>query len=71
MCTGFFSVEYVPSPKVQFHEFGEPVLWSVKLTVRGVFPEVGDAENTGRARTFTVSDLDSVPFLLFTVSVTL
>ncbi len=45
MCTGFFSVELFPSPKVHFHEVGDPVLSSVKLTVRGTFPEVGDAEN--------------------------
>jgi hypothetical protein len=43
-CTGFFSVEVFPSPKFQFHEVGDPVLWSVKLTVSGAFPKVGDAE---------------------------
>lgn len=43
-CTGFFSVEFPPSPKVHFHEFGDPVLWSVKLTLKGAFPEVEDAE---------------------------
>jgi hypothetical protein len=71
MCTGFFSVEFVPSPKFQFHDVGDPMLWSVKLTLNGVFPEVGDAENTGCARTFTVANFESVPFVLFTVSVTL
>ena len=30
---------------VILHAAGDPVLWSVKLTVRGVFPEAGDAEN--------------------------
>jgi len=47
------------------------VLWSVKLTLSGVFPEVGDAENTGCARTVTVANFKSVPFVLFTVSVML
>ena len=54
VCTGFSPVEYVPSPKVHFHEVGDPVLWSVKLTVRGAFPEVGDAEKaaTGASKPF-------------------
>ncbi len=44
MCTGFFSVESFPSPKDHFHVSGDPLLWSVKLTVRGAFPVTGDAE---------------------------
>jgi hypothetical protein len=53
VCTGFLSVELFPSPKVHFHELGNPVLWSVKLTVRGTFPEIGDAEKlvAGAAKT--------------------
>ncbi len=43
-CTGFFSVELVPSPKIHFHEAGDPVLLSVKLTLSGADPEVGMAE---------------------------
>ena len=45
-CVGLFTVELVPSPKVHFHEVGEPVLLSVKATLNGTFPDVGDAENT-------------------------
>jgi hypothetical protein len=40
VCTGFFSIEELPSPKLHFHEFGDPVLWSVKLTVKGTLPDV-------------------------------
>jgi hypothetical protein len=40
VCTGFFSFELVPSPKSQFHEVGVFVLLSVKLTLRGILPEV-------------------------------
>ena len=43
--TGFLTVELdVPSPKLQFHEVGAPVLESVKATFTGAFPEVGVAE---------------------------
>ena len=44
MLQDFYLLKLFPSPKVHFHEVGDPVLWSVKLTVRGTFPEVGDAE---------------------------
>lgn len=44
ICTGFFSVEVFPSPKAHLHEVGDPVLLSVKLTLSGTDPEVGDAE---------------------------
>jgi hypothetical protein len=43
-CTGFFSAEVFPSPKIHVHEAGDPVLLSVKLTLKGTDPEVGDAE---------------------------
>jgi hypothetical protein len=43
LCTGFFWVEYVPSPKLHFLEIGDPVLLSVNRTFNGAFPEVGDA----------------------------
>ena len=33
-----------PSPKFHVHEFVDPVLWSVKSTIRGALPEVVDAE---------------------------
>ena len=41
MCFGFCSVEVFPSPKFQFHEVGDPVLVSVKVTFNGAFPELG------------------------------
>jgi hypothetical protein len=44
VCTGFLSVEEFPSPKAHLHEVGDPVLWSVKRTVSGILPSVGDAE---------------------------
>jgi hypothetical protein len=44
LCTGFLAVEYVPSPKLQFYEAGEPVLLSLNCTFNGAFPEPGDAE---------------------------
>ncbi len=44
LCTGFLFVEYVLSPKLHFHDVGEPVLLSVNVTFRGSYPEVGDAE---------------------------
>lgn len=50
-CTGFFSVEVFPSPKAHAHEVGDPVLLSVKLTLSGEGPEVGDAEKAA-ARAF-------------------
>ena len=34
----------MPSPKYHFHEVGDPVFLSVKLTLSGAFPEVVDAE---------------------------
>jgi len=75
--TGFLSVEVFPSPKAHLHEVGDPLLWSVKLTVRGAFPEVVDAENlvTGISRTLeTAIYLDFVnvllPFSLLAVNLT-
>jgi hypothetical protein len=44
MCTGFFCVEFVLSPKYHCHDVGDPMLLSVKLTLSGALPEVGDAE---------------------------
>jgi hypothetical protein len=46
VCTGFVTFEVFPSPKYHFQEFGEPVLLSVKLTVRGMLPDVGEAEKS-------------------------
>jgi hypothetical protein len=56
VCTGFFSVEDVPSPKFQFQEVGDPVLLSVNVTINGSFPGAGDAEKaaTGGLKAFTV-----------------
>jgi len=46
LCVGLLAVDDVPSPKFHFHEVGVPVLLSVNATVNGIFPEVGDAENS-------------------------
>lgn len=52
VCTGFCCLEIFPSPKVQNHEVGEPVLSSeVNLTFSGAFPEVGIAEKSATGRT--------------------
>ena len=55
ICTGFRSVELVPSPKYHFHEVGDSVLLSVKLTLSGSFPEVVYAEKaaTGASKELT------------------
>ena len=45
VCTGFLTVEEVPSPKLHLNEVGDPVLLSVNCTLKGAFPEAGDAEN--------------------------
>lgn len=37
MCAGFFVVEYIPSPKSHFHEFGDPVLLSVNAPSKTLF----------------------------------
>jgi hypothetical protein len=42
---GLFSIEVAPSPKFHNHEAGDPVLLSVNVTVKGAFPEIGEAEN--------------------------
>jgi hypothetical protein len=44
ICTGFVSFELFPSPKSHFHESGDPVLLSVKLTLSGTYPDVVEAE---------------------------
>ena len=44
VCAGFLVVEYVPSPKLHFHDVGAPVLLSVNCTFNGTFPEVEAAE---------------------------
>ena len=41
--TRFFSVELFPSPNAHFHEVGDPVLLSVKLTLSGAGPDIGNA----------------------------
>ena len=38
VCTGFSTVELVPSPKLRFHEVCDPVLLSVNVAVNGIFP---------------------------------
>jgi hypothetical protein len=48
-------VEDPPSPKVHAQEVGFPVERSVKLTVRGVFPEVGVPENSATGDVLTVT----------------
>ena len=45
LCTGFWEVEVVLSPKFHDQEAGLLVLLSVNFTVNGAFPEVLDAEN--------------------------
>ena len=54
VCDGLVSFEVFPSPKFHFQELGEPVLRSVKLTVKGRPPEAGDAEKpvTGASEMF-------------------
>ena len=56
VCTGFLAVEYIPSPKLYFHEVGDPVLLSVNCTFDGDFPEVDTAEKaaTGAFKTVTI-----------------
>jgi len=39
-----FLLKYIPSPKLHFHEVGEPILLSVKATFSGASPEMEDAE---------------------------
>ena len=51
------------------------MLLSVKLTLRGAFPEVGDAEKlatkgTGFSETVIVANFESVPFSLLAVRLT-
>jgi hypothetical protein len=41
---GFVSFEMLPSPKFHLHETGDPVLLSVKWTLKGADPELGVAE---------------------------
>lgn len=69
----------LPSPpKVHLHEPGAPpVLWSVKLTVRGTFPEDGDAEkletgvfNASETAIYPVLVNELLPFSLLTANVT-
>jgi hypothetical protein len=43
VCEGEGDVDVPPSPKVQAQLVGEPLLVSVKFTVSGAVPEVGDA----------------------------
>ncbi len=45
LCTEFWFFEVLPSPNLQDHELGDPVLLSSNLTVNGAFPDVGYAEN--------------------------
>jgi len=65
LCTGFWSVEVLWSPKFQDQEVGDPVLLSVNFTVKSDFPEL-DAEKAaiGDFKAFTVIWLDFVTVLL-------
>jgi hypothetical protein len=45
VCAGFLVVEYVPSPKLHFHDVGLLALLSVNCTFSGAFPDLGEAEN--------------------------
>ena len=61
-CVGLWSVlTALPSPKSQAQELGDPVLASVNVTVKGVFPEMGEAVNAATgdvaARDITVGDV--------------
>ena len=51
LCTGFFSVEVVLSPKSQDQEVGLLVLLSANITVSDAFPERGDAEKAAAGST--------------------
>jgi len=65
LCTGFFSVELVPSPKVHLYDVGDPVLRSVNKTFSGATPEVGEPENAATGLcTVTVTYRDLVTVLL-------
>jgi hypothetical protein len=55
VCSGFFSVEYVPSPKFHFHETGDPALLSVNKTFNGATPLLGFTLNEARGVDFTES----------------
>jgi hypothetical protein len=59
LCTGFFAVEYILSPKLHFHEVGDPVLLSVKATLKGVFPDIGDPEKAA----IGIEVVDDVTFI--------
>ena len=41
---GFWELEVEPSPKVQDQEVGELAEVSVKFTINGLVPDVGDAK---------------------------
>jgi len=44
VCEAFLVDEVAPSPKFQAQEVGDPLLFSVKVTFNGAFPDVGDPE---------------------------
>ena len=72
--TGFFSVELPPSPNVHLHASGDPVLLSIKLTVRGSDPEAGDAEKAAvrefETAIYPVLVNELLPFSLIVVNAT-
>jgi hypothetical protein len=39
-CKGLFVVEYFPSPKLQYHASGDPVLLSLNVTANGALPVI-------------------------------
>lgn len=76
MCEGFCAVDVAPSPSPHSQEVGLLVDVSVKFTVRGVVPELGDIlkDATGagiEAITADVVVCVPVPVLLVAFSVTL
>ena len=53
-CTGFFSVDFAPSPKSHCHEVGAPVDLSMKFTFSGAPPCVLSAVKSARGMFRTV-----------------
>lgn len=45
LSTEFWLFEVLPSPNLQDHELGDPVLLSLNFTVNDAFPDAGYAEN--------------------------
>jgi len=73
---GFLSVDVFPSPKSHDQDVGFPVDWSIKVTVSGLVPLLGDAVNSetgaGISETvmYPVLIVASMPPSLVTLSLT-